>query len=59
MSRQSPEDSPGWKDMAPEVKTPVNLTCRRCKKQIETWHCADSGCGWCAECGAGSRAQTK
>lgn len=59
MSRQSPEDSSNWKDMAPDVKTPVVLICRQCKKKIENWHCAESGCPWCAACGRAMEKRTK
>lgn len=58
-SRRAPEDSPEWKNMAHEVKTPVALICRLCGCTITVWHCADSGCGWCAECGANGRTEPK
>lgn len=57
--RQPPEDSKKWADMAHEMKTPVVLICRRCKKKIELWHCAESGCPWCAKCGEDAKIKAK
>lgn len=59
MQRIPPEDSPKWKDIAHEMTTPVVLVCRLCGKTIELWHCADSGCPWCIQCGANAKSNGK
>lgn len=51
----SPEDSPSWKDVASDTTTPVVLVCRNCSETISLWHCADSGCPWCALCGTNTK----
>lgn len=51
---KGPEDSAAWIRYVGDP-VHVNRECRSCGKEITYWHCADIGCGWCAECGANAK----
>ena len=45
------EDTPEWaRNKAPKSDTSITL-CRKCKEQIEVWHCDEKNCPWCKKCG--------
>lgn len=54
MEDKGVEDSPSWKASMKKNEGKVERTCVRCGHVIKLVHCADSGCPWCAKCGANS-----
>lgn len=45
---KSPEDHPSWgRNLGDGHAQPA---CSKCKNTIVLWHCADTGCPWCAQC---------
>lgn len=52
---KGPEDSPGWHKVFEKAPHPVVEACHKCRNTITLWHCADSGCPWCAKCGANAK----
>lgn len=55
MNDKGPEDDPGWHKVFQKGPHPVVTVCRVCGRDITLWHCADTGCCWCAECGANAK----
>lgn len=54
MAMDAFEDSPQWKTVNEET-VPGLFICVSCKKTITLYHCAESGCPWCAICGTNSK----
>lgn len=52
---KGPEDTPGWLRYLGEKTGSSVESCQACGKTITLWHCADSGCPWCAQCGTNSK----
>jgi hypothetical protein len=49
---ESPEDRPDWNKETPAKDVPVVEKCAKCGAEIKLWHCANTGCPWCAACWA-------
>lgn len=50
---QGPEDSKNWKtanESSPFYRE--NRKCHECKFVIDHYHCEETGCPWCANCGS-------